>query len=302
MAVPVHESGLAHPNSVIMSASDIESRTTSEPAKIAHFDGYAAFEEDNEGRGTTAANRISCLGFFYSIGDWYGDLMERNPVRTKCVTAGFLAAFADAIAQLIENSTNLREGATEFDQRRTLAMFVEGSCVSGPILHYAFELYEHVFPICFDDCSDGMSAELGSNPAEYLESPPACTAGRSEWAVPNKFSASRRKLLNAFLHVAFDQIFMAFIYVGALMIVTALLEGHGDQLAEELENDYFKAVQASWVASLGLAPIQIIAFRFLPTRYRVLAVNLQDVAWVCVMSYVTHRNREPTYVNDEDII
>lgn len=300
MAVPAHVGAMNPPDSVIMSAPQIENEATSEPGKIVSFDGYSAFDDDNQEISTgTSAKRISCCDIVYRVCDWYEDQMGKKPVRTKCFTAGILAAFADFLAQLIENHSNLREDSTgEYDQRRMFAMFVEGFFVSGPLLHYVFEVYEHHFPICLEECTN-YDDDLPTNADGFLE--PTCTSGRSEWSYPREWNASRRMFLNAFLHVAFDQIFMAFIYVGAIMIVTSFVEGHGDELAEELENDYFTAVKASWIASLGLAPIQFLAFRFLPARYRVLAVNLQDVVWVCIMSYVTHRNREPTYVTDEDL-
>jgi hypothetical protein len=79
-----------------------------------------------------------------------------------------------------------------------------------------------------------------------------------------------------------------------MMIVTALVEGHGGNLRTELEEEYMNNVRASWVAALGLAPFQFFSFRYLPSSFRVLAVNLQDIIWVMFMSYVTHRTREPS--------
>jgi protein Mpv17 len=85
---------------------------------------------------------------------------------------------------------------------------------------------------------------------------------------------------------------MAILYVFLMMVITAILEGKYVTIPHELRHDFFPAVQASWKASLmGLAPMQLLSFHFLPMELRVLAVNVQDVVWVTVMSYVTHRNR-----------
>jgi hypothetical protein len=46
---------------------------------------------------------------------------------------------------------------------------------------------------------------------------------------------------------------------------------------------------------LGIGPIQIIAFRLLPLKWRALAANILDVLEVMVMSYLAHRNREAPY-------
>ena len=74
-------------------------------------------------------------------------------------------------------------------------------------------------------------------------------------------------------------------------------------MADELEEQFINNVKASWLAALGLAPFQLLSFRYLPMTWRVLAVNLQDVIWVMAMSYVTHRTREasePFFGADED--
>jgi len=102
-----------------------------------------------------------------------------------------------------------------------------------------------------------------------------------------------RKYVNAFLHVLIDQGIMAFPYVAVMMFVTGVVEGHWEELADEFKHDLFPNVHRLWIAALlGIAPIQVVAFRLLPLKWRALAVNLLDVFEVMVMSYITHRNRE----------
>jgi hypothetical protein len=204
----------------------------------------------------------------------------------------------DVLAQIIEFGTALKDKDILFDNRRIFAMFIEGSCVSGPMLHFVFEFYEYIFPIhCIDECvhkdqdlkSTGSFAEEEVNP---------------EIPSDQTYEVSKRQYLAALLHVAFDQVVMAFPYVAGMMIVTALVEGHGSNLAQELEEEYMNNVKASWMAALLLAPYQFLAFRYLPITWRVLAVNIQDVIWVMAMSYVTHRTRETSepffdFANDD---
>ena len=64
-------------------------------------------------------------------------------------------------------------------------------------------------------------------------------------------------------------------YIAILMITTGILEGrHLVSVPRKLK----------WKASLlGIAPLQLLSFHFLPMKLRVLAVNLLDVIWVTVI-------------------
>jgi hypothetical protein len=75
------------------------------------------------------------------------------------------------------------------------------------------------------------------------------------------------------------------------MCTTAVLEGHYETIPDELRNDFVSAVRASWKSSFLLAPAQLFSFVVLPKEFRVLAVNVQDIVWVAVVSYATHLNR-----------
>lgn len=246
-------------------------------ASVPTIDGYSIHPDDESVK--IGAAGISFMGCLADICNWYAAQLETNPVRSKSLTAGALAVVGDVLAQIIEFGSDVRDSDIMFDRRRIFAMFIEGSCVSGPMLHFVFEFYEYVIPIhCVDECMHKENESLMNNdlslPDDELD-----TKNELEYAV------SKRQYLAALLHVAFDQVIMAFPYVGGMMICTALVEGHGDDLAEELEEEYMNNVKASWVAALGLAPIQFLSFRYLPATLRVLAVNLQDIVWVMVMSY-----------------
>ncbi|KAL7517458.1 hypothetical protein ACHAWX_002377 [Stephanocyclus meneghinianus] len=251
------------------------------------IDGYTIHPDDDDVK--TSARRVSCMECVSNVGNWYAAQLESHPVRTKSLTAGTLAVIGDVLAQIIEFGTALKDKDILFDNRRIFAMFIEGSCVSGPMLHFVFEFYEYICPIhCIDECvhKDQDLKSTGSFCDEEDGEPKTTSPPEQTYTV------SKRQYLAAFLHVAFDQVVMAFPYVAGMMIVTALVEGHGSNLAEELEDEYMNNVKASWMAALLLAPYQFLAFRYLPITWRVLAVNLQDVIWVMAMSYVTHRTRE----------
>ena len=245
------------------------------------IDGYT-LHDDDEFIPDLLTDKSSRLSLFLSrLMVKYSEQLELRPIRTKSLTAGTLAVIGDLIAQGIEwcLDDNEDNGAGGLDGRRVFAMFIEGSCFSGPIMHYAFEVYEHLFPIVRSDCVEPIvhcDAEIFD---KYDNIVPLHNL-KTEWK-------------NVLVHVAFDQIFMAIFYVAGLMIITCVIEGHSDELLAELQNDYFRNLGASWLAAILLiAPLQILAFGKLDVSLRVLATNLIDILWVTIMSIVTHVNRD----------
>jgi hypothetical protein len=202
---------------------------------------------------------------------WYSIQIKQHEILCKSITAGILAIFGDMLAQGIEHhldrggKTTITDAIssllTTLDKRRTLAMFGDG-LFTGPLLHFIFEMYERLLPLPDED-QDGTRT----------------------W----KISWQRFYISTA--HVLIDNSVMALIYVFLTMCTTAALEGHYETIPDELRNDFVSAVRASWNSSLLLAPAQLFSFLVLPKEFRVLAVNVQDIAWVAVISYATHLNR-----------
>ena len=226
---------------------------------------------------------------------WYMHQMETHELRTKCISAGVLGLIGDICAQEVGHYVSSRHdnggggdngGAisssfidpsipqylpgllSRLDKRRMLAMFSDGALTTGPLLHYVYAWYERILPIPEIDPTSSYT-----------------TAEEKRKAIRNRFSI-------ALIHVLFDNFIMAILYVFLMMVITATLEGKYATIPHEIRHDYYPAICASWKASLmGLAPMQLMSFHYLPVELRVLAVNVQDVIWVTVMSFVTHRNR-----------
>ncbi|KAL3806266.1 hypothetical protein ACHAXA_004777 [Cyclostephanos tholiformis] len=243
---------------------------------------------------------------------WYSRQTEVNPLRTKSATGGICAIVGDILAQCIENGTSLRSESTEgLHMRRILAVFIAGLCY-GPILHHVYASLEDVLPIhCDNQCLTvennitskdyKVGDEVEVNPYNIDLERDDIVADEEILPHYNCYSTmftsfslvSQRQYVNAFLHVAIDQGFMAFPFVAIMMLITGIVEGHWNSLGEEFTSDYIDNIHALWLASLlGIGPIQIIAFRFLPLKWRALAANILDVLEVMVMSYLAHRNRE----------
>ena len=294
---------MAH--SFISHDRNIRIATTADPSPA--IDGYYSMNNlDTRGEKSVASHPSTC----HRLVGWYSHHIDNNPVITKSAFGGCSSILGDMLAQCIENNTALREEPTEgLYGRRILAMFLTGLCY-GPMLHYIYEFYEHVLPIDFDEqCLSGCigendDGETSSKDDTLLDdSGIVANASATNEIIPyylchstmfhSFYTFSNRKNVNAFLHVAIDQGIMAFAYVAVMMVVTGVVEGRWNELGEEFHNDFINNVHSLWLAGLMFTgPIQIVSFRYLPLKYRTLAVNVLEVFEVMVMSYITQRNRD----------
>ena len=235
---------------VMAKRTEFNSRLT-KPLYVAVTSGGAFDEEDGVDK-----KRSKLLP---SLTGWYMNQMNNHEVATKCVSTGILAAVGDVCAQVLGDY--LAHGnilANGLDKLRMIAFFFDGTLCTGPLLHYVYKLYEHVYPI--------NGGEDGKNNAGSLR--------------------------RAFVHVLFDNYVMIVAYISMMMLSTALVEGRYKSIPHEFKFDLIPNIKASYKASaLGLMWLQLISFYWLPTNLRVLAVNFIDIIWVIVMSFVTHLHR-----------
>jgi hypothetical protein len=98
----------------------------------------------------------------------------------------------------------------------------------------------------------------------------------------------------ALAHVVADSIILDSTFVATAFIVTGLMEGYGlrRHIIPQFKKDYFPALRASWATSFLLMPLEFVSFRFLPVTFRTLAMNLTDVFWDTIVSFMTHRHRK----------
>lgn len=194
--------------------------------------------------------------------DLYSISLESNPVITKSITASLMGAVGDIFAQAVETWTNgeIFE-RRRINARRVFAIAAEGLLVSGPLMHYSYEVLEAYLPIYEDETE---SNDLHS------------------WYM-------------TICQVIIDAIVMDSIFVATMMVTSALLEGRRKEIRLEMATGYVPAVKVSWFNSLCWAPIQCLSFKYIPFNYRVLAVNMQDIAWNASVSFMAHRTR-PTRI------
>lgn len=232
----------------------------------------------------------SPLRFFTSISSWYLTRLEVAPLITKCITGGIIALVGDYGAQWFEYkqqmkrkqskssavisssdaALTLRAGAGSavarrlskpsfsihgtYDLRRGVARFLECLLVSGPLLHYGYDLFESILPVAADGASGA------------------------------------RRSLTALMHVFADSLFLDGIFVATGIIATGVLEGNSFRrhVLPNLRNVYLPTLKASVMTSSALMPLQFLSFRFLPLQLRVLSVNAVDLIWTGVVSHASH--------------
>lgn len=185
----------------------------------------------------------------------YTALLAQYPIATKSVSAAVIGFVGDYMAQYFEYRIRKKTHAPfALDWRRAFSIVVDGIAISGPLMHYGYNLFEHILP----------------------------TTASGEGSI-----------LAAIVHVLADSILLDSIFVATTFIVTGFIEGYkASQIREQIRNDYFPTLKASWAASTLVFPIELACFRLLPLSFRVLAVNCIDVLWDAVISFMAHRSRK----------
>ncbi|KAL9189188.1 hypothetical protein ACHAXT_011678 [Thalassiosira profunda] len=224
----------------------------------------------------------SSLRLLENFCSWYMASLEAAPLITKCLTGGIVALLGDYGAQWFEHRSrrgskamqpvdramSLRAGADvpflirgAYDRRRGMARFIECLLISTPLMHFGYDLFESLLPV---------------------------VAG----------AGILRRSFAALTHVLADSLFLDAIFVCTGIIATGLFEGHSlrRHVLPNLRSVYFPTLKASVATSGALMPIEFLSFLVLPVQLRVLSVNVVDLIWTGVVSFVSHSgNVEEAY-------
>jgi hypothetical protein len=207
-------------------------------------------------------------GSLHQAAVWYTMHLTTSPVITKSVTAGVIGIIGDYMAQWLEYAMERRKNPKQeasslarglsihgrYSSRRGLSILTDGIFISGPLMHFGYNLFEHIMPIAVGGGSSSLAAMT---------------------------------------HVLADSVLLDSIFVASTFIVTGVMEGYTyKQLAHQLRSDYVPTLKASWATSLFLLPFEFACFRYLPLTFRVMSVNFLDVVWDAVVSFMAHRSRK----------
>lgn len=87
----------------------------------------------------------SAAAFLMAGAQMYSKYLESNPILTKSITAGFIFAASDVLAQKIEQNAQ-PDKAKRLEKKRTLAASLVGFLYFGPAAHYWYENIFRFFP------------------------------------------------------------------------------------------------------------------------------------------------------------
>eukprot|EP00542_Grammatophora_oceanica_P003127 CAMPEP_0194069624 /NCGR_PEP_ID=MMETSP0009_2-20130614/87743_1 /TAXON_ID=210454 /ORGANISM="Grammatophora oceanica, Strain CCMP 410" /LENGTH=389 /DNA_ID=CAMNT_0038722829 /DNA_START=80 /DNA_END=1249 /DNA_ORIENTATION=+ len=229
---------------------------------------------------------------------WYLLQLDQAPLLTKSTTSALLGIAGDYMAQWLEYKLRARRqhqqqqpsntakrrknnhvSATAtttpsrlvdrvksklrindtYDLNRSLAIAAESLIISGPLMHFGYDYFERLLPIAGSTTKNGGGS------------------------------------IAAFSHVLADSILLDSIFVATAILFTGWFEGYHwrKDILPQFRQDYWTTLKTSFATSMGLLPIEFLCFRFLPVALRTLSVNVLDILWDFVVSFMTHRRRTP---------
>ena len=208
-------------------------------------------------------------GWISEVFGWYIHFLGTHALLTKCMTSGIVGGIGDLCAQLLSHRTS---PAIDFnlDFRRLFGIIFECTCLSSPLMHFAYDFLERIVPIHNEESSDGESKSLGD---------------------AHQKSSQIKIWGAATFHVLADTFLLGPIYVLSMMVTSSIFEGRIRLLKRDLILDFIPTFKASVWSSLGFMPMQILAFRVLPSEFKLLYMNFQDIAWNGIVSFVAHKSR-----------
>ena len=209
----------------------------------------------------------STMSIFSQFGIWYSSCLDTHPLLTKATTTAAIGLLGDATAQFHEIGR-----LKKYNTRRGIANVANNLFLTAPIYHYGYEWLESLIPIY--DADESLSSSVVGNS------------------------------LAAMVQVLFDCIIFDAIFVVLMVLSSSMIEGCNNNTnartvstahhVSSIQTNLMPAINASWKINIFMMPVEFLLFRYFPLRLRVLGMNVIDLVWEAVMSFVIHdeRNQE----------
>lgn len=91
--------------------------------------------------------------------------------------------------------------------------------------------------------------------------------------------------------LAMDQLLFAPVFIGSIISLIMVLEGHGEDVPAKLKGDLFTIVKSNWALWV---PFNFINFRYVPQSLQVLASNGAALLWNTYVSWASHSHAGDT--------
>lgn len=182
---------------------------------------------------------------------WYLSLLSQSPLYTKMITAAFLGACSDIIAQHIEQRIDIAIFSHPIiDYRRMFSLAIVGMFLTAPMFHVLYNVLENLIPV----------------------------STMSGWY------AFRNTSLQLFI----DQVIAAPVWLLAFYTMFATIENgtfNPHDIMQQIDRDFVKSMKLTWT----VFPIfQIFSFALLPLHMRVLVLNVVDLGYTAALSLLQH--------------
>ena len=206
----------------------------------------------------TSVLTTAVIGLIGDCGAQYFEGKIQRKKQNEVVDASSQAFHSTSSSSTTRKQSPFKEFIKNYDSRRGLANVGDSFLLSGPLLFFAYRWMEHLLPVV--SATSGMAATTA-----------------------------------ALGHVLIDDFILDGIFIAMMFITTGVAEGLNlREISVNLKNDLFPAIRASVCASLLLLPIEFSCFRFLPPALRVIAMNVIDIFWNAMISFIAHRSRHKT--------
>jgi hypothetical protein len=202
-----------------------------------------------------------------SFSTWYTGVLHQFPLITKSLTTAVIGVLGDTAAQFLEERIRAKKGGTNMEPLRRYDQR-RGLAVFGDSL-------------------------LISGPLLHV----AYNVLESVIPVAGPYAS-----LAAMSHVVIDNFLLDAVFVAAMFVSTGIVEGYTKQILPQLKKDYFNTIKTGWATSIALMPFVFVCFRFLPLSFRVLGMNIIDIFWEAIISYMVHRRRRLAKPQEEATI
>lgn len=195
---------------------------------------------------------------------WYMNCLDASPMYTKSVTSAVISLLGDGGAQYQEQRIRAKNIGSavnfNYNRRRGLTNFADSALVCTPLLHLGHEWLQSTIPVSVNQTCSSTSP-IGA------------------WSASHAAAA----------HVIIDDFIFDAIFVAIMFISAGIGEGYFNQIVPNIKKGYLPAVKTVWKTSFILMPLEFCIFRFLPLSLRVLGINMIDVLWDAIASFMIHK-------------
>jgi len=204
----------------------------------------------------------------------YNALLERFPMATKSITTGVTYVLGDLVAQLLE-----REKGEPLDYTRMAVFMAYGVAIAGPLYTLWFDRIDKLPYMIYNMKQEGRR--------QHIEGIVKYAAERGV-IIPAEIAKTPELHRVTFIgsKVLADQLVFSSAYTCVFFLGVGLISG---KTMEDSWGDVRKKFIPTYATDCAVWPLlQMVNFTMVPSQYRVLFVNVANIAWNAFLSYMAN--------------